>query len=82
MSFSDFSLSHLTHSRASSQIIYINAIKNTIDVRLTDAELARRRLSWKPREPKVKQGTLWKYYKLVGDASHGAITDGPVVSSA
>ncbi|KAK4705295.1 dihydroxy-acid dehydratase, partial [Phenoliferia sp. Uapishka_3] len=60
-------------------IVYIDAVKNTIDMRVSDEEIARRRALWRPREPKVKQGTLWKYYKLVGDASHGAITDGPLV---
>lgn len=37
-----------------SQVIYINAIKNTIDMRVSDEELARRRKDWAPREPKVK----------------------------
>lgn len=105
------------------QAVYIDAVKNTIDMRVSDEELERRRKAWVPREPKVKhvrllschgsvriccgparrlvdaglascapalgrptdtplcfhltsQGTLWKYTKLVSDASHGAITDG------
>ncbi|GAA5839660.1 hypothetical protein JCM5353_003333 [Sporobolomyces roseus] len=56
-------------------VIYIDAVKNTIDMRVSDEELERRRKEWKPREPKVKQGTLYKYQKLVADASHGAVTD-------
>ncbi|GAA6009102.1 hypothetical protein JCM11491_005749 [Sporobolomyces phaffii] len=56
-------------------IINIDAVKNTIDMRVSDEELERRRKSWVPREPKVKQGTLYKYQKLVADASHGAVTD-------
>lgn len=36
------------------QVIYINAIKNTIDMRVSDEELAWRRKDWAPREPKVK----------------------------
>ncbi|GJN93356.1 hypothetical protein Rhopal_006409-T1 [Rhodotorula paludigena] len=56
--------------------VYIDAVKNTIDMRVSDEELERRRKAWVPREPKVKHGTLWKYTKLVSDASHGAITDG------
>ncbi|GAA5952054.1 hypothetical protein JCM10213_005350 [Rhodosporidiobolus nylandii] len=55
--------------------VYIDAVKNTIDMRVSDEELARRRAEWKPREPKVKSGTLYKYIKLVSDASHGAVTD-------
>ncbi|CEQ40906.1 SPOSA6832_02599 [Sporobolomyces salmonicolor] len=56
-------------------VVYIDAVKNTIDMRISDEELERRRKEWKPREPKVKQGTLYKYQKLVSDASHGAVTD-------
>ena len=37
------------------QEIYIDAVNNTIDMRVSDEELARRRLGWKPREPKVTQ---------------------------
>lgn len=37
------------------QVIYIDAVKNTIDMRVSDEELERRRKEWKPREPKVKQ---------------------------
>ncbi|KAM0747974.1 dihydroxy-acid dehydratase [Meredithblackwellia eburnea MCA 4105] len=58
-------------------IVRIDAVNNTIDMDVSAEELERRRKLWKPREPKVKSGTLWKYYKMVGDASHGAITDGP-----
>lgn len=56
-------------------MIYINAVENTINMRVSDEVLTQRKALWKPREPKVKQGTLWKYYKNVSDASHGAITD-------
>lgn len=50
------------------------AEKNTLDLDVPQAELDERKKSWKPREPKVKSGTLWKYQQLVADASHGAIT--------
>ncbi|GAA5942706.1 dihydroxy-acid dehydratase ILV3 [Sporobolomyces koalae] len=56
-------------------VIYIDAVKNTIDMRVSEEELERRRKAWVPREPKVKSGTLYKYQKLVSDASHGAVTD-------
>ncbi|GAA6043847.1 hypothetical protein JCM8097_007234 [Rhodosporidiobolus ruineniae] len=55
--------------------ISIDAVKNTINMDVSDEVLAKRRESWVPREPKVKQGTLYKYIKLVNDASHGATTD-------
>lgn len=36
--------------------------------------MTQRREAWTAPPPKVTQGTLWKYTKLVTDASHGAIT--------
>jgi dihydroxy-acid dehydratase len=36
-------------------------------------ELARRRAQWMPPEPKVKEGYLYRYAKLVTSASTGAI---------
>ncbi|KAH7262455.1 dihydroxy-acid/6-phosphogluconate dehydratase [Fusarium tricinctum] len=53
----------------------IDAIRNRIDVDITDEEMERRRSEWKAPEPRVKRGVLAKYAKLVGDASHGAVTD-------
>ncbi|GAA6023474.1 hypothetical protein JCM10207_006207 [Rhodosporidiobolus poonsookiae] len=58
--------------------VYIDAVKNTIDMRVSDEVLAERRSKWTPREPKVKSGSLFKYLQLVNDASHGAVTDGPI----
>ncbi|GAA96965.1 uncharacterized protein L969DRAFT_54090 [Mixia osmundae IAM 14324] len=56
-------------------IIAIDAEKNTLDVLLSEEELAERRKQWKPRPPRVTQGTLYKYYRNVTNASLGAITD-------
>jgi dihydroxy-acid dehydratase len=55
--------------------ITIDAVTNRIDVKISDEEMERRRQAWKAPEPLVKRGTLAKYAKLVGDASHGAVTD-------
>ncbi len=55
-------------------IIRIDAIKNTIDVKVSDAELAERRKSWKPKAGPTR-GILAKYAKSVGPASEGCITD-------
>lgn len=55
--------------------IHIDAVANTINVLITDEELEERRKSWKPRPLKVSQGTLFKYAKVVEDASHGCVTD-------
>ena len=54
--------------------ITIDAINNTIDVDLTDAELEERRKAWTPRETDYQSGTLWKYAQTVGSAEKGALT--------
>ncbi|KAJ4213820.1 hypothetical protein FSOLCH5_009355 [Fusarium solani] len=56
-------------------VITIDAVRNRIDVDITDAEMEKRRSEWKAPEPRVRRGVLAKYAKLVGDASHGAVTD-------
>jgi len=56
-------------------MISIDADANTLDIEVDAAELEQRKKQWQPREPKVTQGTLWKYIQLVSDASHGAVTD-------
>jgi dihydroxy-acid dehydratase len=55
-------------------IITIDAIKGTIDVELSDAELAARRKEWKPRKTDYQSGALWKYAQTVSDAEKGAVT--------
>jgi dihydroxy-acid dehydratase len=55
-------------------IIAIDATKGTIDVELSEAELAKRRAAWKPRKTDYQSGTLWKYAQTVGDAEKGAVT--------
>ncbi len=55
-------------------IIELDAVDNTLNVRLTDAELAERRKAWKPRETSVGSGVLWKYAQQVGPAVKGAVT--------
>lgn len=56
-------------------IITIDAEKNTLDMDVSPEELERRKQGWKPPRMLVTRGTLAKYAKLVGDASHGAMTD-------
>ncbi|KAG9250742.1 dihydroxy-acid/6-phosphogluconate dehydratase [Emericellopsis atlantica] len=56
--------------------ITIDAVANRIDVAISEEEMARRRSAWKEPEPHVRRGALAKYARLVGDASHGAVTDG------
>jgi dihydroxy-acid dehydratase len=54
--------------------IIIDAVKGTIDVDLSDEELAKRRAEWKPRGTDYNAGALWKYAQLVGPAHLGAVT--------
>jgi len=55
-------------------MITIDAEAGTIDVDLSDEELARRRAEWKPRESEFGSGYIWKYAQQVGPALHGAVT--------
>ncbi len=55
-------------------IITLDAVKGTMDVALSDDELAKRKAAWKPRETDYASGTLWKYAQQVGPAEKGAIT--------
>ncbi len=56
-------------------MITLDAVKGTISVDLTDAELAQRKAEWSgPRETIYGSGALWKYAKLVGPTYLGAVT--------
>lgn len=56
-------------------VITINAEANEISMNVKDEEIQRRLSEWKPPKPHVTRGVLAKYARLVGDASHGAVTD-------
>nr|WP_294894659.1 dihydroxy-acid dehydratase [uncultured Pedobacter sp.] len=56
-------------------MIEIDATKNTMNVLVSDEELANRRKEWKQPEPPVKSGVLYKYFKLVKNATEGCVTD-------
>jgi dihydroxy-acid dehydratase len=56
-------------------MITIDAEKNRIDMDASDEEIKRRLAEWKAPNAPVTRGVLAKYAKLVGDASHGAMTD-------
>ncbi|KAJ7789322.1 dihydroxy-acid dehydratase [Mycena olivaceomarginata] len=56
-------------------VISVDAVKNTIELHVSEEELAARRAAWVAPPLKVSQGTLFKYTKAVTDASHGCITD-------
>jgi dihydroxy-acid dehydratase len=54
--------------------ITINAIKGTIDVDLSESEIAARKAKWQPRQNDYQSGTLWKYAQTVGSPRFGAVT--------
>ncbi len=55
--------------------ITIDAVSNTIDVHLSDLELAKRKSNWTMPDYKAKRGTLYRYIKTVKTASEGCVTD-------
>jgi len=56
--------------------ITIDADTLELNLNVEEAELDKRRKEWKAPPLKYSKGTLYKYAKLVQDASHGCITDG------
>ncbi|QQT53735.1 dihydroxy-acid dehydratase [Sphingobacterium multivorum] len=56
-------------------IIEIDAVNNSINVLLSDEEIAQRRAAWVQPALKVNKGVLYKYAKTVADASEGCVTD-------
>jgi dihydroxy-acid dehydratase len=54
--------------------IRLDAEAGTMDVLLSDEELARRRAEWTPRPTDYNSGAIWKYAQLVGPAHLGAVT--------
>ena len=55
-------------------MVSIDAEKGTINVELSESELATRRAAWKQPGLKYPHGALAKYVKLVGPACLGAVT--------
>ena len=55
--------------------IKIDAISNTIDVDLSEEELAKRKDKWVMPAYKTTRGTLYRYIKTVKTASEGCVTD-------
>lgn len=54
-------------------IIAIDIPANTINVKVSDNELAERKAAWTPKEPKVKTGYLARYASMVTSADKGAV---------
>ena len=58
-------------------IIKINIPKMTLELAVSDEELAARKAKWQPREPKVKTGYLARYAAMVTSGNRGAILQVP-----
>ena len=56
-------------------IIELDAVANTITLKISDAELDARRKAWKQPDLKATKGILFKYAKYVKSASEGCVTD-------
>jgi len=56
-------------------VIAIDAVNNTITLKVDEEELAVRRANWIQPPLNVSQGILYKYAKCVATASEGCITD-------
>jgi len=54
-------------------IIAIDIPANTINVKVSDEELAARKAKWQPREPRITTGYLARYASLVTSANTGAV---------
>lgn len=54
-------------------VIAIDLTNRTIDLRVSDEELASRQANLQPFEPKIKKGYLARYSKLVTSASTGGV---------
>jgi len=55
-------------------MILVDAEKGILTLEVTDAELEKRKKTWKAPEPKFSSGVLWKYAQQVGPACTGALT--------
>ena len=56
-------------------IIAIDIMANTINVKVSDEELESRRKEWTPKEPRIKTGYLARYAAMVTSGNTGAILD-------
>jgi len=54
-------------------IVEIDIPNNALNVKLSDAELAERKKSWRPPEPRITKGCLAKYAALATSADTGAV---------
>jgi dihydroxy-acid dehydratase len=56
-------------------VIELDAVQNTITLKVDDAVIQSRRAAWKQPALKASKGLLYKYAKTVASAAEGCITD-------
>lgn len=56
-------------------VIELDATKNTINLKVSDEEIARRKAAWKQPALKANKGILFKYAQHVKNAANGCVTD-------
>ena len=54
-------------------IIEIDLPQRRLNLKVSEAELEKRKKSWQPREPKVTEGYLYRYSRTVSSAAQGAV---------
>ena len=57
--------------------IVIDAVADSIDLKVDARELERRRSAWHRPAPRYRRGVLAKYARTVSSAATGAVTDLP-----
>ncbi|MCU7550554.1 dihydroxy-acid dehydratase [Chitinophagaceae bacterium LB-8] len=60
-------------------VIELDAVNNTIILKVADEEIARRKSQWKQPQLKATKGVLYKYAQCVQNAANGCVTDAPQV---
>ncbi len=58
-------------------IIEIDINANTLNVQVSEEEMAARRAKWQPREPEITTGYLARYRSLVTSGNRGAVLEVP-----
>lgn len=56
-------------------IIQIDIDNNSLNVAISDEEMAKRKAAWTPREPKIKEGYVARYATMVTSGNRGAILE-------
>lgn len=59
-------------------LIQIDIPQCSLDLKVSEEELEKRRANWQPREPKIKTGYLARYASLVTSGNKGAVLVNPL----